>query len=96
MSSAVGPARVGKPLMSARRFSAPFLRSNPPPSKLVRDNSELRCELPKMERRLMAKIERVKQLEVALKESKERGIAERQRYGPETTKQSLLFRLRDW
>ena len=28
----------------------------------------------------MAKIERVKQLEVALKESKERGIAERQRY----------------
>ena len=57
----------------------------------MRDNSELRCELPKMERRLMAKIERVKQLEVALKESKERGIAERQRYERHQSKFHDIF-----
>ena len=62
--------------------------------QLVRDNSELRCELPKMERRLMAKIERVKSLEQALKESKERGIAERQRYQKELEQVKSWSRLK--
>jgi len=62
--------------------------------QLVRDNSELRCELPKMERRLMAKIERVKTLEVALRDSKERGVEERQRYQKEIEQIKSWSRLR--